>query len=618
MLKRKDMLRASLSGLYQPWSASGELPRGRRNLLPQQPAPSAASSTRGSCSRRRKGAARASRLGEETLNRLRTPSGIAAFERRVRADSYGRVQRRVNGIHELQADGSLHEHLGENLQSIETQTQSEDLQLQQLQEQNEQALEDMAQADLAYLDMVLHKAGMHPTAPVAPRMAQRARNLKRGERISVTTRVVSSSDSRPATPLARRPADDGDGAALAQSWQQLILLALESQKLHLRLQVNTMSPQVLRCAACLHSRSCRDMTHISQRVTLTISSRRPAPPAGDREEEGGAHEGDARDRAQATKQPRQLVPQAAEGEGRISGTPTSSAEGTGENLHLAALMQRMQGSLVGDEGGAGRRSHRVGGRRRRGELRCGCAMRTGRRRRAAVERNGGWGTPGAGCDGGQGSAATIGQAPGSERGRQACGVVASDGHRRRRRRARTRRRAAQGRRRRPARAARRRRPPARRPRQGGGRDARAPARAPPATRARRHARARQAAGAGGGAAARAESVQRKAEAAAARGWSYAEGRAARRYSSTRSSASPSRPASATTATTRRADGSRPPANSRVRRLHLARMFQARCAGAYGFLELRSVQGVPAAACTPTIPRDVREELRIGAGFLLKN
>ena len=96
------------------------------------------------------------------------------------ADSYGRVQRRVNGIHELPRSGSLHEHLGENLQSIETQTQSEDLQLQQLQEQNEQALEDMAQADLAYLDMVLHKAGMHPTAGARNAANRDARNLKRG------------------------------------------------------------------------------------------------------------------------------------------------------------------------------------------------------------------------------------------------------------------------------------------------------------------------------------------------------------------------------------------------------------------------------------------------------
>lgn len=191
MLKRKDMLRASPSGLYQPWSASGELPRGRRNLLPQQPAPIPPLNPRVVQQELVKARRRASRLGEwETLNRLRTPSGIAAFERRVRADSYGRVQRRVNGIHELPRSGSLHEHLGENLQSIETQTQSEDLQLQQLQEQNEQALEDMAQADLAYLDMVLHKAGMHPTAGarIAPRIAIRAIS-RGGERISVTTRV---------------------------------------------------------------------------------------------------------------------------------------------------------------------------------------------------------------------------------------------------------------------------------------------------------------------------------------------------------------------------------------------------------------------------------------------
>ena len=250
MLKRKDMLRASPSGLYQPWSASGELPRGRRNLLPQQPAPIPPLNPRVVQQELVKARRRASRLGEwETLNRLRTPSGIAAFERRVRADSYGRVQRRVNGIHELPRSGSLHEHLGENLQSIETQTQSEDLQLQQLQEQNEQALEDMAQADLAYLDMVLHKAGMHPTAGARAIAANRdSRNLKRGGTDlgnNSAARRPHRSDPRPATPCPGGQPTTATEQALAQSWQQLILLRLESQKLHLRLQVNTMSPQVL-------------------------------------------------------------------------------------------------------------------------------------------------------------------------------------------------------------------------------------------------------------------------------------------------------------------------------------------------------------------------------------
>ena len=256
MLKRKDMLRASPSGLYQPWSASGELPRGRRNLLPQQPAPIPPLNPRVVQQELVKARRRASRLGEwETLNRLRTPSGIAAFERRVRADSYGRVQRRVNGIHELPRSGSLHEHLGENLQSIETQTQSEDLQLQQLQEQNEQALEDMAQADLAYLDMVLHKAGMHPTAGARRHSANRdSRNLKRGGTDLGNNSAAHRSAPRPATPFPGGQPTTATEQALAQSWQQLILLRLESQKLHLRLQVNTMSPQVLAAPprACRH------------------------------------------------------------------------------------------------------------------------------------------------------------------------------------------------------------------------------------------------------------------------------------------------------------------------------------------------------------------------------
>ena len=213
MLKRKDMLRASPSGLYQPWSASGELPRGRRNLLPQQPAPIPPLNPRVVQQELVKARRRASRLGEwETLNRLRTPSGIAAFERRVRADSYGRVQRRVNGIHELPRSGSLHEHLGENLQSIETQTQSEDLQLQQLQEQNEQALEDMAQADLAYLDMVLHKAGMHPTAGARNAANRDSRTLKRGGTDLGNNSGCASLRSPSRRPVSRRPADDGDGA----------------------------------------------------------------------------------------------------------------------------------------------------------------------------------------------------------------------------------------------------------------------------------------------------------------------------------------------------------------------------------------------------------------------
>merc|ERR1719409_2341865 len=137
----------------------------------------------------------------------------------------------------------------------------------------------MAQADLAYLDMVLHKAGMHPTAGGQPTTATEQ--------------------------------------ALAQSWQQLILLRLESQKLHLRLQVNTMSPQVIE----------------KKKAELMKETRAIA--------------------RKLQKQLQQLVPQAAEGEGGGSGTPTSSAEGMSENLHLAALMQRMQGSLVGDEGAEG-------------------------------------------------------------------------------------------------------------------------------------------------------------------------------------------------------------------------------------------------------------------------
>ena len=91
------------------------------------------------------------------------------------------------------------------------------------------------------------------------------------------------------------------------------------------------------------------------------------------------------------KQLQQLVPQAAEGEGGGSGTPTSSAEGTSENLHLAALMQRMQGSLVGDEGeggGAGPSSAGADGE--------GAQVRLRDADWTAAEgggtRNGGWGT----------------------------------------------------------------------------------------------------------------------------------------------------------------------------------------------------------------------------------
>ena len=120
-----------------------------------------------------------------------------------------------------------------------------------------QALEDMAQADLAYLDMVLHKAGMHPTAGARRHSANRdSRNLKRGGTDlgnNSAARRPHRSDPRPATPFPGGQPTTATEQALAQSWQQLILLRLESQKLHLRLQVNTMSPQVIAAPrACRH------------------------------------------------------------------------------------------------------------------------------------------------------------------------------------------------------------------------------------------------------------------------------------------------------------------------------------------------------------------------------
>ena len=111
------------------------------------------------------------------------------------------------------------------------------------------------------------------------------------------------------------------------------------------------------------------------------------------------------------KQLQQLVPQAAEGEGGGSGTPTSSAEGTSENLHLAALMQRMQGSLVGDEGadggGAGPSSAGADGE--------GAQVRLRDADWTAAEgggtRNGGWGTgaPAATAAKGSGSCFPVGR-----------------------------------------------------------------------------------------------------------------------------------------------------------------------------------------------------------------
>jgi hypothetical protein len=136
-----------------------------------------------------------------TLNRLRTPSGMASFARSLRMRAYADAVRRHNGV--VGEDGGGGGGSGSLLAreiatEIATQTDARDERMMAMLEQDEQSLEHLAEADLAYLEMVRTKAGMGPNPNPGAFAASEAEQ------------------------------------ALADSWQQLIKLRLKSQKLQLR------------------------------------------------------------------------------------------------------------------------------------------------------------------------------------------------------------------------------------------------------------------------------------------------------------------------------------------------------------------------------------------------
>jgi len=135
-----------------------------------------------------------------TLNRLCTSEGASAFVRQRRMRAYGRLQSNVNGV-QAARDARRRQNAFAAEQEIATQTETveEAAAAAELMASDEQALDDLAQADLAYLQMVRHKMG-HTGA-----LTSSAENL------------------------------------LAESWQQLIMLRLESQKLQLRQQAQPMT-----------------------------------------------------------------------------------------------------------------------------------------------------------------------------------------------------------------------------------------------------------------------------------------------------------------------------------------------------------------------------------------
>ncbi|KOO32138.1 hypothetical protein Ctob_008733 [Chrysochromulina tobinii] len=143
-----------------------------------------------------------------TLNRLRTPSGMASFARSLRMRTYADAVRRHNGV--VGEDGGGGGGSGslparEIATEIATQTDARDERMMAMLEQDEQSLEHLAEADLAYLEMVRTKAGMGPNPNPGAFAASEAEQ------------------------------------ALADSWQQLIKLRLKSQKLQLRQRAQPMS-----------------------------------------------------------------------------------------------------------------------------------------------------------------------------------------------------------------------------------------------------------------------------------------------------------------------------------------------------------------------------------------
>lgn len=142
-----------------------------------------------------------------TLNRLRTQEGSSAFQRRIRLLRYADEQRRANGItHGIHTNGAISATPAEIATQTEGAEASASVWTRTMLAGDEQSLDHLAEADLAYLEMVRTKAGFHLQSAGA----------------------LTTSDAE---------------QALAESWQKLILLRLESQKMQLRQKASPMAPQ---------------------------------------------------------------------------------------------------------------------------------------------------------------------------------------------------------------------------------------------------------------------------------------------------------------------------------------------------------------------------------------
>ena len=159
------------------------------------------------------------------VNRLHTKECQAGMQRQLRMQQYGEVQRQVNGIEHRASLSAAAEAQTEISTQTELPMPSElpggelavEKELSELREEriqtilasDEQALENLAEADLAYLDMVRAKSGFHHQ----------------------TAGAVATSKAE---------------HALAESWQQLIMLRLKSQKLQLQQQVQPMPTDAMK------------------------------------------------------------------------------------------------------------------------------------------------------------------------------------------------------------------------------------------------------------------------------------------------------------------------------------------------------------------------------------
>lgn len=185
-------------------SAGGARPPPSRSSAAGGVAPSrslSASAIGAQLARERFRAARRNDL--RSLNRLRTPAGIAAFYKQQRMRAYATAQRLHNRVGAHGGGGSADD-AQVQVREFETQTDEMSEWSKTMLERDEQSLEHLAEADLAYLEMVRTKAGLHHQ----------------------TAGALATSEAE---------------QALADSWQKLIMLRLKSQKLQLRQQANPMS-----------------------------------------------------------------------------------------------------------------------------------------------------------------------------------------------------------------------------------------------------------------------------------------------------------------------------------------------------------------------------------------